>query len=149
MMFAVVTSCLPTLDYIIRSTGDGREAATYVRWFKSFSVFALEIVLGREDVHAPDFEEEPVAPKSMFPDLRNFSERELNQELSSRWTWQGGKYCLLRGNMRKELLVDAGSVEVGCLNLVSAIEELHTFLEKFESLDMRREKPVRTEDILL
>lgn len=150
MMFAVITSSLPTLDYIIRSTGDGHEAATYVRWFKSFSIFALEIILGREDVQAPDFEEELVGPKSMFPDLRNFSERELNQELSSRWTWQGGKYYLLRGNTRKELLVDPGSVEDGCMKLVSAIEELHTILENFESLDTRREYPVRTEnDILL
>ncbi len=149
MMFAVVNSSLPTLDYIIRSTGDGREAATYVRWFKSFSVFALEIVLGREDVQAPDFDEELVAPGSMFSDLRNFSERELNQELCSRWTWQGGNYCLLRGNTRKELHVDPGSVEVGCLKLVSAIEDLHTFLEKFESLDARREYRMRTEDDIL
>jgi hypothetical protein len=150
MMFAVVNSVLPTLDYIIRSTGDGREVTTYIRWFKAFSIFALEIVLGREDVQAPDFEEELVAPKSMFPDLRNFSERELNQELSSRWSWQDGHYCLLRGNTRKELLVDPGSVEDGCLKLVSAIEELHTFLERFESLDTGREQSVRIgDDILL
>lgn len=150
MMFTVVTSVLSTLDYIVRSTGHGREAATYVRWFKSFSIFALEIVLGREDVQAPDFEEELVAPKSVFPDLRNFSERELNQELSSRWTWQDESYYLLRGNTRKEMPINLGSVEDGRLKLVSAIEELHTSLQWFESLNTGREHRVgRVEDDIL
>lgn len=137
LMFNAVTSSFDCLDYTLRATGEGKEAARLIRWFRSFSIFTLEIILGREDAQAPSFNEELRAPRLLFPEIRAFCERELDQELTSRWTRVGDSYYLLRGNSRKELHVDLGSLEEERSRLVFAIEEMHTVLDRFPGLNTR------------
>lgn len=148
LMFNAVTSSLDCLDYILRATGEGKQAAQLVRWFKSFSVFALEIIMGQEDAQAPSFEEDIRAPKLLYPEIREFCERELNQELASRWTRVGETYYLLRGNSRRELRVELGSMEEEQSRLIFAIEEMHMVLDRVPSLNTRAEiSPSRIESL--
>jgi hypothetical protein len=139
LMFNAVTSSLDCLDYVLRATGEGKQAARLVRWFKSFSVFALEMIMGHEDAQAPSFDEDIRAPKLLYPEIREFCERELNQELASRWTRVGETYYLLRGNSRKELRMELGSMEEEQSRLIFAIEEMHTVLDRFPSLNTQAE----------
>lgn len=135
LMFDTVRSSLDSLDYIRRATGEGKGGARLIRWFKSFSIFALEMILDTENAQAPNFDEEPTAPKLLYPEIKDFCERELNQELSSRWTRVGETCYLHRGNSRRELRGYLGSMEGEKSRLVAAIEELQMTLERFPSFE--------------
>ena len=136
LIFNVVTSTLDCLDYILRATGHGKRSAGYIQWFKSFSVFTLQMISDCEDVYAPDLGPDLKESSTVYSEIREFCERELNHELASRWTVQSDSYYLLRGNTRKQLIVELGSVAEERSRLVLAIEQMHTALQRYPCLDM-------------
>jgi len=136
LMFNVVTSALDCLDYVLRATRHGKHGAGYIQWFKSFSIFTLEMISDCEDAYAPDLGPDLKESSTIYPEIREFCERELNQDLTSRWTVQSDSYYLLRGNTRKQLIVELGSVAEERSRLVFAIEKMHTVLRRYPCLDM-------------
>ncbi|KAK2758301.1 hypothetical protein FQN54_004147 [Arachnomyces sp. PD_36] len=140
-----VTSILPVIDYIERVSSDTSLMVKYVKTFRHFSLFVIEVLSGRlkrrcgdimitadfvTDVMAMAPYRAPKAPK-FFHEARAFANRELENCLKDGWSFHGGKYYVRRGNQPKEISVSTPE-DNGKAALFTALEAFFGTLEGME-----------------
>ncbi|KAF2497761.1 hypothetical protein BU16DRAFT_506375 [Lophium mytilinum] len=121
LVLRAITALLPLLDYIHASTGKAANIVPFVLYFRRFSIFIAQTVMSREAALTPfvdcDIPDEP-APISK---LRDFCAQELDTAITN-WAKVGDGYYVVRGNARKEVLVQLGTVEEEGETMLGAIE---------------------------
>ncbi|KZF19874.1 hypothetical protein L228DRAFT_30814 [Xylona heveae TC161] len=140
--FATITAALSPIDYLQRCTGRANHAVKCIAFFRSFAIFVATLLLGHPDSLVSPYigldnsfgssdhldlesDSDALDESDKYHDIRRFCTHELQQSLAKNWTHYANHYFLLRGNMRKQVMVDARSLEDEKLDLFAAI---HTFL---------------------
>ncbi|OCK83230.1 hypothetical protein K432DRAFT_433016 [Lepidopterella palustris CBS 459.81] len=141
-VFWTVTAMLPLLDYIQSRTHQASDVLPFVKYFKKFSIFVAENIFDIDISLAPYFDGKAMSVAAPFTSLREFSTVELEQALKTNWSKVGEQYFVGRGNMRKEVAVEVGTIDEEQQIVISAIEGLHAVMERMGNLGLRasREK---------
>ena len=133
--FSMVAASLPSLDYVVRLSKSAENLAPYVMFFRSFALFAAANVLGNEDASLPFMDTSgDEAAGLAYAEIRQFALHELRETLSKNWTFHDGRYYLVRGNIRKEVVIELGSYEEEKTLLLEQIEDFVDILENMPSL---------------
>lgn len=148
-MVNVVTTALPTIDYLLRRTQDYASLSTAcVSFLQDFSLFATGHMTGNLDVPAPNSSHlshlvststvaaTPATTKqrAIFQEIRAFSSRELNRVLAQNWhrsTATDQYFVDVSSNVRKEVVVGLGDLQTEREGLLLAIRE---FVDRLEAL---------------
>lgn len=133
--FSMIKSALPSLDYMVRLSKSAERLISYVMFFKSFALFAAATILGYEDTPLPftDTPEDESA-RLAYADIRQFALDQLRETLRKNWTFHDGRYYLVRGNIRKEVVVEIGLYEEEKVLFLEQIEDFVDVLENMPSL---------------
>lgn len=103
LCFQVVTTLLPTLDYIIRLGAPTDNCVNCVKYLKSFSSFTSD---SGPNMGSSNFDATwdcNVVISSSISTIRIFTMQELKESLSRYWTQKDGYLYIARGNTRKEM----------------------------------------------
>ncbi|KAJ9645931.1 hypothetical protein H2199_002974 [Coniosporium tulheliwenetii] len=139
IIFQTITAPVLLLDYVARRTRHAGSAFQYIKFFRSFGSFATQIIRGQEDGPAPESDEDSSEEiddgssekmDESFDDVRQFCARELNQVVTANWVKYGDQYYLIRGNIRKEVKADLGTVGEERVKVLAAIEDFSTTVDK-------------------
>ncbi|MCJ1299581.1 hypothetical protein MMC08_002373 [Hypocenomyce scalaris] len=119
--FSMLAAALPSLDYVIGLSKPAEHLVSCITFFKSFALFAAASILGYEDAPTPytDTSENELVGAA-YSGIRQFTLHELRESLSRNWTYHEGRYYLVRGNVRKEVVIGLGLYD----------EEKATFIEQ-------------------
>lgn len=132
---STTTAILPSLNYIHRISGKATHAAQCIHFFKSFTIFVAAHRSAHDDVRSP-YTDAPLFPPltQRYPETRQFAANELRKTLSSNWICHEGRYYVLRGNVRKEVCVEIGSLEEESKGVIAAVEEFFAVLGRMTGL---------------
>ncbi|KAI4127479.1 MAG: hypothetical protein LQ347_004594 [Umbilicaria vellea] len=138
--FCMITSALPSLNYLVRLSKPAQGLTPSVMFFKSFALFAAATILGYEDTPSPytDTAEDDGSGLA-YAETRQFALSELRETLGKHWTFHDGRYYLVRGNIRKEVLVDLGVYEEEKTLFLEQVEDFVDVLEKMPDLGEYRQ----------
>ena len=146
LVYSSITPLVPIIDYIIRLTSTATMTSAmharppssttllrYIGYFKSFAIFASEILLDYEDPTSPqdddDDEEEiiPCTPTSSpnidVQEIRDFTLKELRDSISRNWVIHDGKYYVIRGNTRRDVVPEEFTYTQEKEGVIRAFEE--------------------------
>lgn len=126
-----VTATMPSIDYINRRTQSGKAVIHSIGYFRSFSVFAAEMLRGINDPFAPVLQGDEAAAGPEHDEIKQFCARELHRDLVN-WRFDEGRYSVKRGTLWKEVAVSLGSIEEEREGLMHSIEEFHTVLARMQ-----------------
>ncbi|SLM34657.1 Methyl methanesulphonate-sensitivity protein 22 [Lasallia pustulata] len=144
--FSMVASALPSLDYMVRLSKSADSLVPYVTFFKSFALFAAATVLGNEDTPLPYVDTSGDEPAGLaYAEMQQFTLHELRETLSKSWAFHDGRYYLVRGNIRKEVVIELGSYAEEKALLIEQIEDFVDMLENMPSLGEYGQMYVSTE----
>jgi hypothetical protein len=133
-IFRVVTSLLPSLNYIIRRTSYAAVSLESLAYIKAFTIFVAHTILGHADALPPLNPEEPPQEPSAYKEIRSFCLSQVKDELK-KWRRDGEQYsvCVHTNNWR---VIDGkvGSIEEEKEGAIIAIEEFHTVLAGMKAL---------------
>ncbi|KAL8733782.1 MAG: hypothetical protein Q9181_003464 [Wetmoreana brouardii] len=135
--YSAVTALIPALDYLCRVTKSTHHANTSISWFKSFALFAAQLLLEHTDVEPPSIdgmEEAPVV--NQYGNVQAFALHELRESLNKNWTCHDERYYVSRGQSRREVVVDLGLFEEEKRGF---IEEAERFLNALERMTVLRD----------
>lgn len=127
LVYSSITPLVPIIDYIVRLTSttvtisamhppppSSTTLLQYIRYFKSFAIFASEILLDYEDPTSPQDDDDdddeiiPCPPTSSpnidMQEIRDFTLKELRDSISRNWVIHDGKYYVIRGNTRRDVV---------------------------------------------
>ena len=108
--YSAITATLSVLEYITRLSGHSQHAIACIDFFKSFGIFTSELLLGHSDVSFPEIDGlEPLPPDHQYADIRKFALHELRETLNKNWICDEEHYQMVRGQSRREIMVDIGS----------------------------------------
>ena len=156
--YSAITATLSVMDYINRLCGPSQHAIACINFFKSFGTFTTELLLGHSDVPSPEIDDlDPLPPDHQYADVRKFALHELKETLNKNWTCRGEQYHMVRGQTRRDVMVDIGSNaqerEVlmreiegfeGCLGAMSGLRD-----DNGEDVVVRSFKGVSLDEIML
>ncbi|KAL8689361.1 MAG: hypothetical protein Q9218_004953 [Villophora microphyllina] len=135
--FAIVTAVLPTLDYLCRLSGNIQHAAQLVMRFKHVALFVAQSVLGHTTVEIPveldGIEDSMTTGQST--EVQIFALQELRGILNKNWTCHEDHYYIIRGQTRKEVVVDIGLFEEEKSAFVKGIEDFFGVMGRMEVLN--------------
>ncbi|OCK88625.1 uncharacterized protein K441DRAFT_587741, partial [Cenococcum geophilum 1.58] len=154
LVFQTVTAMLPLLDYIQARTQQANSVLPFIAYFKELSTFVTETIASFEASLAPYFDEEAIPVAMVFDNIREFCTNELNQAMQTNWAKVEDQYFVVRGNMRKEVIVNIGTVEEEQCKTLSAIEGFYEVYRRFGSLgtekqERRRQRDFQIETLLI
>lgn len=125
LVYSSITPLVPIIDYIVRliitpaTTSHSHPPSSttllqYIGYFKSFAIFASEILLDYEDPTSPQDDDDnddeiiPCPPASSanvdMQEVRDFTLKELRDSISKNWVIHDGKYYVIRGNTRSDVV---------------------------------------------
>lgn len=127
LVYSSITPLIPIIDYIVRLASINATKSAmhpppssttttilqYIRYFKSFAIFASEILLDYEDPTSPqdDDDDDDVdeiisasSPNIDMQEIRDFTLKELRDSISKNWVIHDGRYYVIRGNTRRDVV---------------------------------------------
>ncbi|KAF2460563.1 Mus7/MMS22 family-domain-containing protein [Lineolata rhizophorae] len=128
LIFEIVRAVAMPLDFFRLRNIQSEEAAQRVEFFRSFSLFAAEIVLGHGDALAPSTYGDFDNVETPYESLRQYCTQELRQAARENWVKRGDNYFVRRGNMDRRVEVDLDQSEEEQRRLIAKIEEFHGVL---------------------
>ena len=146
LVFQTITTMLPMLNYIQARTQQANNVLPFLTYFKELSTFVTEVIAGSEASLAPYFDEEAIPVAMVFDSIREFCINELNQAMQTNWAKVEDQYFVVRGNMRKEVIVNIGTVEEEQCRTLSAIEGFYEVYRRFGSLGTEQQEKHRQRD---
>lgn len=143
--FSMVTSALPSLDYLVRISKSAESLVPYVMFLKSFALFAAATILGYGDTPLPytDTTGDETAGLA-YSEIRQFALHELRETLSKSWTFHDGRYYLVRGSIRKEVVTELGVYEEEKALFLKQVEDFVEVLAKMPNLGEDGQRDVST-----
>lgn len=119
--YSTICALLPVLDYIIRLSGRTLPAVDTIGFFKNLAEYFSAVLHGDCDADVPslDHSESIVS----ISDIRIFATQELREALNKTWVRHDDQYYVIRGSMRKEVVVDIGLYEEQKAQLLVAFQE--------------------------
>lgn len=128
LVYSGISALVPVIDYIVRLTATSARMSAiypppssyitllqYIKYFKSFAIFASEILLDYEDPTSPQddddddddgFLSDPVSSSSKMDmqEIRDFALKELRDSIGRNWVIHDGRYYVIRGNTRGDVV---------------------------------------------
>ncbi|KAF2433972.1 hypothetical protein EJ08DRAFT_646860 [Tothia fuscella] len=133
-IFRVVTSMMPSLDYILRHTKHDTTAVENIVYFKMLTVFVAQTIFGHADTNPPSDPEEQTQIPVTYAEIRNFCHKQLD-DLSKTWKRDGDHYYVrLHGSDWKVVEVGIRTIGQERDDVIIAIEEFHTVLGRMKAL---------------
>lgn len=128
--FSAINALLPTLDYLIRLSGQAREAGKHVEFLKGFAIDLSAHLHGHDTQHTFEAETTEQQP---YAETRHFATQELTATLTKNWKYDNRekRYYFNKGGSRREIVVDVGLYEEEKAELSRVFEE---FLDCLEGL---------------
>lgn len=146
LVYSSITPLVPIIDYIIRLTSTATmtsamhtrppSSATllrYIAYFKSFAIFASEILLDYRDPTSPQDDDDdddeiiPCTPTSSpnidVQEIRDFTLKELRDSISRNWVIHDGRYYVIRGNTRRDVVPEEFTYTKEKEGVIRAFEE--------------------------
>lgn len=146
LVYSSITPLVPIIDYIIRLTNTAAMTSAmhprppsstsllrYIGYFKSFAIFASEILLDYEDPTSPQDDDDdddeiiPCAPTSSpnidVQEIRDFTLKELRDSISRNWVIHDGRYYVIRGNTRRDIVPEEFTYTQEKEGVIRAFEE--------------------------
>ena len=121
--FAMITSILPTLDYLTRLSSNTQPAVQCVRYFTTFAKVASIRLLCSGDTPWPiDHGERTTSTTDQYESIRLFAFNELKATLNKNWVFHDGGYHVVRGNSRRQVHIEVGSLQEETANFLSQTE---------------------------
>ncbi|KAI4158591.1 MAG: hypothetical protein LQ342_007289 [Letrouitia transgressa] len=124
--YSTITAALPVLDYLSLLSKAEHTSSYRVAYFKSFAISSANFLLGQNDaITAPldlpslDLDEDHHLPPN---EVRAFAAKELAEALNRNWICHGNNYYVLRGQIRREVVVDVGLWEEEKAGLIAEFE---------------------------
>ena len=119
--YSTISALLPVLDYIIRLSRPTLPAVDTISFFKHLAEYFFAVLHGDCDADVPSLDHgELTAPIS---GIRKFATLELREALHKTWVRHDDEYYVIRGSMRREVLVDVGLYEEQKAQLLAAFQE--------------------------
>ncbi len=133
--YSATTAAMPVLDYITRLSGASQHALSCIDFFKSFATFVSELLLGHSDPLSPGTDNlNSLPPDHDYADVRKFAVQELRETLNRNWVCHDEQYHVVRGNSRREVMVDIGSYADEKEGLMVAIQGFRDCLSAMPAL---------------
>ena len=132
--YSAITALLPLLDYLVRLPGSTARTEKDMYFLKSVAAYVLGLLRDDHDVLAPEID---FAHRATDSEIRNFTAVELKDTLTKNWTCHDGRHYVIRGSIRREVVVDIGLYE-------EEKQELSRSLENF--LDCLGTMPALNDD---
>ena len=129
--YSTTTALLPLLDYLVRIPGSTARAEKDMEFLRSVAGYLLALLRGNPDVFAPeiDFGKSPTNLE-----IRNFTTLELKDTLIKNWTCHSGQHFVVRGSMRREVVVDIGLYEEEKQDMLRSLENFFGCLRAMPAL---------------
>jgi hypothetical protein len=128
LMLEPLTAMLPILEYIQARTSDTTSKPAIVTYIEELSVFVAEIL---HDMLPRAIPVTPFTAQSAIPnaDLLIFSVKDLKASMKTNWTESQGRLFFGHGHLRREVIVDMGTLEEERMRVVGGIEGYFRALE--------------------
>ena len=145
LVYSGITALVPVIDYIVRLTATSATMSAlhsppsyntllqYIKYFKSFAIFASEILLDYEDPTSPqddDDDDDGFISHSVssssdidMQEIRDFALKELRDSLSRNWVIHDGRYYVIRGNTRGDVVPEGFTYTQEKEGVIRAFEE--------------------------
>lgn len=127
LVYSGISALVPVSDYIVRLSATSATMSAvhppppsyatllqYIKYFKSFAIFASEILLDYEDPTSPQDDDDnddsficgPISSSSNIDmqEIRDFALKELRDSISRNWVIHDGRYYVIRGNTRGDVV---------------------------------------------
>ncbi|KAL1965568.1 hypothetical protein VTN77DRAFT_5652 [Rasamsonia byssochlamydoides] len=153
LFLEMITSALPTIDYLNRNSVLPAELLAVLQAFRQFTVFAISTLFEPSMAVDPDVDNDAFETfreqgrdsenPPFFEEARTFASRELQTWLRSSWSRHEGRYFIRRGQQAKE--IDIGAIRgIESLDTAKAtfVDAAETFLERLRYLDIFDENDV-------
>lgn len=138
LMISAITASLPLLDYMQRiSEEEDIYSTECLPFFSSFTKLVQQVFLtGHGAIESPyaDTPELPPPLSTPYPEVRHFCAQELRDSLSKNWVRHGEQYYVLRGNVRKQVVIRLGSFEEERAGVLNAIRQFEDVLGRMTGL---------------
>ena len=131
--YSTISALLPVLDYIIRLSGTTLPAVDTIYFFKYLAEYFSAVLHGDCDADVPRLDHSELTVS--MSDIRKFATQELREALNKTWVCHDDQYYVIRGSVRKEVVVDIGLYEEQKAQLLVAFEE---FLEVYRMMPALR-----------
>ena len=119
--YSTISALLPVLDYIIRLSGTTPSAVDTIDFFKSLAEYFSAVLHGDRDADVPRLDHSELTVS--ISDIRKFATQELRETLNRTWVRHDDQYYVIRGSIRREVVVDIGLYEEQKAQLLVAFEE--------------------------
>lgn len=106
--YSAVTALLPLWDYLVRLPGSIARVKKDMDFLRSFAAYALALLRDDNAVYAPEID---FANRPTHSEILNFATLELKDTLTKNWTCRDGRHYVIRGSIRREVVVDIGLYE--------------------------------------
>ena len=147
LLISVVTSCLSPLDYMARSLDEPLHSSGCIPFFSFFTTFIRKVLTRSrnddddndddddyDDLELPSEIKPPPLAQTPYPAIRQFCAHELRETLTKSWIKHEDKYYLLRGTVRKHVVVRLGTFDAEKEAVLKAIEEFDSVLGRMRGL---------------
>ena len=138
LCFSVTIALLPTLSYLSRLSFSTHRALCSIRYVKSFATFAIAILSHSDDPQSPlddDDESVLVTRDDQLAKTRSFTTDELQDTLKKNWTLHDGRYYVIKGSTRREVVPQMGSFEEERQSFMAEAQRFFEALRSFPALD--------------
>ncbi len=141
-IFHCVSSCLVPMNYIHLVCHTSAKATSSIDFFRAFALFVTQHLTGSEEITSPyhisllpvppspTSPSLPRTPDQPFSEIRHFATHELRDSLTKNWVRHGEAYYLLRGTVRKEVVVEIGDQVEEKRGVLRAVERFERVLER-------------------
>ena len=114
LYYSAIVALLPTLSYMSRLPFSTGSALGPVKFMRHFASFAMGVLSGHDDPYLSlNDGDEPLllVTNDQLAGVRSFAMSELRETLSKNWVLHNEQYYLIKGNSRREVIVNVGSFE--------------------------------------
>ncbi|KAF2017032.1 hypothetical protein BU24DRAFT_440161 [Aaosphaeria arxii CBS 175.79] len=125
----IMTSALPILDYVAGRTGVTRQPPRLVSYISDLTICVAQVIHGQVPDIAPSFELPSTDLTEQYGEILSFSTKSLGSSLAKNWATDYGRVFFGQGRMRKEVIMDIGSLEEEQSRVTSAIEKWHSTVQ--------------------
>ena len=131
--YSTISALLPALDYIMRLSEMTLPAVETIGFFKHLAEHFSAVLHGDCEADAPRLDHSEL--KASVSEIRKFATQELREALEKNWVRQDDEYYVIRGSMRREVVVDIGLYEEQKAQLLVAFED---FFEVYRMMPAMR-----------
>jgi hypothetical protein len=133
-MLGIVTTCIPTIDYLRRRCGVGSLAINAIHYLRDFSLFAVSVATDDSTAFPPTNVGEGFVLDATKAELKIFCAQQLQQDLRDKWKVEHGRYSVRRGTEWRELQHIATMASNEEARLIKSVLKFHEALDSAVSL---------------